>query len=130
MDVPMTTMHLTHRRAKVSAVAHRGATALAAGLLAGAAMVALASPATADPTPAPTTGPVIPGGQPVTPAAGTITWSAQPSTRGGPDKRSSYVYNNLPPLTIVHDYVAVTNYSKLPVAFRIYASDAYNTQSG
>ena len=71
----------------------RGATLLVAGLLAGAAMVPFAGPAMADPTPAPTSGPSVPGGTPTSPNAGAITWSVQPSTANGPDKRSSFIYN-------------------------------------
>jgi hypothetical protein len=112
----------------------RHGTLLAAVVLAGAAMMSAAAPAMADPTspPAPPSSgapPTADHGVP-TPPAGSITWAVQPSTAKGPDQRSTFTYTNIKPLTVVSDYVAVTNFSKMPVTFQIYASDAFNTKSG
>jgi hypothetical protein len=110
----------------------RGALVLAAGLLAGAATLPMAAPAMADPVPLPSGGPGQSGSTTVpTPQAGSITWAVQPSSgAAGPDRRTSYIYNDIAPSTIVHDYVAVTNFSKQPVTFQLYASDAFNTPTG
>ncbi len=84
------------------------------------------------PTPSATVpSPSVAGGTgPSTPPAGTITWSVQPSSATGPDRRSTFTYNDLKPVTVVHDYVGVTNFSKLPVTFRIYAEDAFTNATG
>jgi hypothetical protein len=106
----------------------RGITLLAVALLAGAATVSTAGPAFADPSPVPTA-PSGPGGANAA-APGAITWSVQPSTKDGPDRRPAFTYTNIAGGTIVNDYVAVTNFSKMPVTFEVYASDAFNTTSG
>ena len=114
----------------------RGSTLLAVGLLAGAVIMSTAAPAAADPSPAPspaggtTVGTGGSAGPGAAATAGAVTWSVQPSTADGPDRRSSFTYTNLKPGTIVHDYVGVTNYSKMPVTFQVYASDAFNTTTG
>ena len=107
----------------------RSAMLLAAGLLTGGLTVSMAAPAMADPTPVPTV-PTTGGSTATTPPAGSITWAVQPSTAEGPDRRSAFTYSNIAPGTIVHDYVGVTNFSKMPVTFAVYASDAFNTESG
>jgi Bacterial protein of unknown function (DUF916) len=136
----MTTLRLQRRRSMTAAVA---------GLLALAATMVTGAPAAADPTappqpPAPTT-PVPRGsgngavGSPSTPAQpsnpaigapGTISWSAQPSSAGGPDGRKVFTYDNLKPGIAIHDYIGVTNFSSAPVTFSLYAADAFNTTSG
>jgi hypothetical protein len=125
MDVSlMTTLRFTRWR--------RSGTLLASGLLAGFAIVSMAGPAMADPSPVPgpSSSPSKAGGTPTATPPGSITWAVQPSTKDGPDRRSSFTYTNLKPGTIVHDYVGVTNYSKTAVTFRVYASDAFNTSTG
>jgi len=64
------------------------------------------------------------------PPGGTITWSVQPSSAHGPTKRSTFTWTNVKPRTVINDYVAITNYSKAPVTFQIYATDAFLTTSG
>ncbi len=123
----MTPLRLTRRWRRIAL--------LAAGLSAGAAILLAAGPAVADPvgpTPAPTKAPATkptpapPGSMP----QGSITWSVQPSSANGPDRRSTFTYTNLKPGTVVTDHVAVTNYSKMPVTFQIYATDAFETSTG
>lgn len=110
--------------------ARRPGTALVAGLLAAAAIVMTGGPAVADPSPAPST-PGSPGAAgPLKPPPGSITWAVQPSSADGPDRRSTFAYNNIKAGTVIHDYVGVTNFSDIPVTFDVYASDAFNTASG
>ncbi|HKE67094.1 MAG TPA: DUF916 domain-containing protein [Micromonosporaceae bacterium] len=125
----MTTKRLNRRR--------RCGSLLAAGMLAGVVLVSTAGPAMADPTEPPTpptVGSSPPASKPgpalFTPPAGSITWAVQPSTANGPDRRPTFMYTNIKPLTIIHDYVGVTNFSAMPVTFQIYATDAYNTSTG
>jgi hypothetical protein len=86
-----------------------------------------AAPATPSPTPssspsAPTT--------PTPSNANSISWSAEPSNAQGPDRRSAFRYNNLKAGTVVSDYVSITNFSKFPVTFQLYATDAFTTSNG
>jgi len=99
---------------------------LALGVLAAVAAMLVGPTAHADPTsPAPKpTKPAKP------PAGNTITWSVQPSSAKGPAKRSTFSWTNVKPRTVIHDYVAITNYSKVPVTFQVYATDAFTTSSG
>jgi WxL Interacting Protein, peptidoglycan binding domain len=106
----------------------RGAAAAVAGLLAAVAIMLAGSPAAADPTPSPT--PAAPGAGAARAAPGSISWAVQPSSAQGPDGRRSFSYENLKPGTVVHDYVGVTNFSAVPVTFRVYATDAFNNASG
>jgi hypothetical protein len=82
---------------------------------------------TGAPTPAPSTNPAP---NPAVGAPGTISWSAQPSSSGGPDGRKAFTYNDLKPGIAIHDYVGVTNFSSVPVTFSLYAADAFNTANG
>jgi hypothetical protein len=104
------------------------------GLCAASAIAMLAAPAMATPgTPSPSPSASAPShaSSPTTaPAAGSITWAVQPSSAQGPDRRSTFTYNELKPGTVVHDYVAVTNYSKMAVTFQLYATDAFETTTG
>ncbi|WP_433083568.1 WxL protein peptidoglycan domain-containing protein [Dactylosporangium sp. CA-052675] len=83
------------------------------GLLILAATLLLGTPAGAEPTP-----------------SGSITWAVQPSSANGPDSRKEFSYLDLKPGTVIHDYVAVTNFSAAPVTFQIYATDALNGNNG
>jgi hypothetical protein len=118
----MTTLRFPHRR---------GATATVAGLLAAAAIILASGPAAADPSPAPSqSAPASPGANAPQAAPGTISWAAQPSSAQGPDGRRIFSYDKVKAGTVVHDYVAVTNYSAMPVTFKVYATDAFNNASG
>ncbi|MEU7870094.1 DUF916 domain-containing protein [Dactylosporangium sp. NPDC049140] len=64
------------------------------------------------------------------PTPGSITWAVQPSGANGPDSRKEFSYLDIKPGTVVHDYVAVTNFSAMPVTFQIYATDALNGNNG
>lgn len=59
-----------------------------------------------------------------------ITWGIQPSTAHGPTGKAAFVYDNITPGSRIRSYVAVTNYSKVPVTFVVYAEDAVNTTTG
>src|SRR5215813_13985505 len=116
----------------------RRALAVASGLLA-VCMATMAAPAVADPqpptppaapTPSTSSGPNGSGGGLFKPPPGSITWAVQPSTKNGPDKRNSFTYTNINPLTVINDYVAVTNFSQMPVTFSLYAEDAFNAPNG
>jgi len=111
----------------------RGATAAIAGLLAAAAIMLTGGPAVADPAPTPAPsgahGSAGAGGT-TTAAPGSISWAVQPSSQQGPDRRRSLSYDRLKPGTVVRDYVAVTNFSAMPVTFDLYATDAFNNASG
>lgn len=97
------------------------------GRLAGALAAVLASvafvaaPAAAEPTPTPSEG--------AEDAAGTVSWSVQPSTANGPDGRTSFTYD-LEPGGTVSDVVRVNNFSDTPQVFRVYSQDAINTPEG
>ena len=135
----MTTLRLPRRRRAIAA---------AVSLLAVAAITLTGAPAAADPTAPPqsTSGPTAPATNPsnnATPAPsnppaanpaigapGTISWTVQPSSAGGPDGRKAFTYNNLKPATAIHDYVGVTNFSSTPVTFSLTAADAFNTTTG
>lgn len=58
-----------------------------------------------------------------------MRWAVQPSGPDGPTGRSWFVYDLAPGEEIV-DWVAVTNYSEIPLDFQVYATDAYTTQDG
>jgi hypothetical protein len=74
-----------------------------------------------------TTSPPQPG--PTGPAAkpGQIIWSAAPASAQGLDHRSKFVYSDIAPGSVIHDYVAVVNRSLLSESFSIYATDATGT---
>jgi hypothetical protein len=97
-----------------------------------AAMVLTGAPAAAAPVPTPSSTPT-PGATapaPTVGAPGTISWSVQAATVNGPDTRKTFNYTNLKPGVVVHDYVAVTNFSPTPVTFEMHAADALNDQAG
>src|SRR5258707_3626280 len=95
-------------------------------------MMLTGAPAAADPAPPPSTSPspgtAVPA--PAVGAAGTIRWPVQPATVKGPDTRKTYNYMDLKPGLVVHDYVAVTNFSPTPVTFEMHAADGLNDQAG
>lgn len=94
-----------------------------AAVLASAAFVA--APAAADPTPTPSAD----AEQPAEDAAGSVSWSVQPSTATGPDGRTAFTYD-LEPGGTVSDVVRVNNFSDTPQVFRVYSQDAINTPEG
>jgi len=122
----MTTLRLTRWR--------RCRSLLAAGLSIGIAVVAVSGPAVAapgTPSPSPTVkSPTVKSPGAAVPPAGSITWAVQPSTEQGTDKRSSFSYTDIKPGTTIQDYVGVTNFSKMPVTFEVYATDAFVTSNG
>ncbi|MBB5789018.1 WxL protein peptidoglycan domain-containing protein [Jiangella mangrovi] len=93
-----------------------------AAVLASAAFVA--APAAADPTSTPS-----PGSEEPADAAGSVSWSVQPSTASGPDGRNAFIYE-LEPGGTVSDVVRVNNFSDTPQTFRVYSQDAINTPEG
>lgn len=65
-----------------------------------------------------------------TPPASDITWGVQPATAQGPTGKPAFIFTNVTPGTRIKDFVGVTNDSKFPVTFAVYAADALNTPSG
>jgi hypothetical protein len=55
-----------------------------------------------------------------------ITFSLLAATAKGPDNRLKYVYDNIAPGSVIHDYVALVNRST-GAAFSVYGSDATGT---
>jgi hypothetical protein len=104
--------------------------ALAAGvLLAAVATAALTTgPAAlaAGPAASPSPGATPSSGGTLAPA-GQIKWSISPASTTGPDQRLKFNYTNIKPGSAVTDHVAVLNYSRQPVDFQIYATDATGT---
>ncbi|MFI0368957.1 WxL protein peptidoglycan domain-containing protein [Actinomadura sp. 1N219] len=94
--------------------AFRGAATLAAALT---LALSLAAPAQAAAAPA------------GTPAPGGLAWSVKPSGAKGQARRDFFVYT-LSPGRRVRDSVVITNLSDRPLAFRVYATDAFNTSDG
>jgi hypothetical protein len=65
------------------------------------------------------------------PAPGpTITWGVAPSGPDGPNGREAFTYTNVVPGTRLADWVAVVNYSDVPVTLAVYAADAVDTANG
>ena len=60
----------------------------------------------------------------------TITFGVRPSTAKGPNGRTVYSWSNVKPGSVLHDYVAVSNYSARPVTFQVYATDGFVNASG
>lgn len=126
----------------------RRATAAATASLAMVAIMLTGAPAAADPTAPPQSTPTIPvphqsntapavpapstnpAPNPAVGAPGTISWTAQPSSAGGPDGRKAFSYDGLKPGVTIHDYIGVTNFSSVPVTFSLYSADAFNTAGG
>ncbi|WP_432835318.1 WxL protein peptidoglycan domain-containing protein [Dactylosporangium sp. CA-092794] len=85
----------------------------------------------AEPGPSPTPpAPAPPTGTAAQTPQGSVTWSVQPSSAQGPDGRKEFSYTDIKPGTVVRDYVAVTNFSAMPVTFQLYATDALNGNNG
>lgn len=59
-----------------------------------------------------------------------ITWGVQPSTAKGPTRRTLYSWPKIKPGSVLHDYVAVSNFSTHPVTFHVYATDGFVNSSG
>ncbi|SDE16191.1 WxL protein peptidoglycan domain-containing protein [Glycomyces harbinensis] len=57
------------------------------------------------------------------------TWGVNPSGRDGPDGRAAFDYALDPGETVI-DFVGVSNFSTEPITLRLYASDAYTTETG
>jgi len=62
-------------------------------------------------------------------SSGKATFGIQPAKAKGVDGRDGYSYAATPG-AVVHDYVAVSNYSSAPLSLHIYSTDAYNTATG
>ncbi|MBB5869912.1 hypothetical protein F4553_003291 [Allocatelliglobosispora scoriae] len=58
-----------------------------------------------------------------------LTFGVQAATAKKPDQRPYLAYSATPGAGVA-DFVAVLNYSEKPVAFKLYASDAFNTATG
>ncbi|GAA2743574.1 hypothetical protein [Kitasatospora cinereorecta] len=57
------------------------------------------------------------------------TFGIQPATATDPDGRGTFGYSATPG-ALVKDHVAVWNYSEQPITLRLYAADAFNTDTG
>lgn len=57
------------------------------------------------------------------------TWGVNPSSQDGPDGRAAFDYALDPGETVI-DFVGVSNFSTEPITLRLYASDAYTTETG
>jgi hypothetical protein len=98
------------------------------GLVAAAPTGASTPAAAPSPTPSPSRS--VAGKAPAKAPKASITWAVQPSTKKGPDGRSTYNWPDLKPGAVVHDYVGVSNFKAQPVTFQVYATDAFVTSSG
>jgi hypothetical protein len=93
--------------------------------------VAAATPSPTAPTPHPS--PTKLPGKPTPPSKSnktTITWGVQPSTANGPTRRFVYSWPRIKAGSVLHDYVAVDNFSSHPVTFQVYATDGFVNSSG
>ncbi|GIM93721.1 WxL protein peptidoglycan domain-containing protein [Paractinoplanes toevensis] len=63
------------------------------------------------------------------PGETSVRWSVQPSTAKGPDGRD-YIIRKAAPGERITDYVGITNLTRRPLTFRVYGTDAYNTDDG
>ncbi|WP_051704555.1 WxL protein peptidoglycan domain-containing protein [Glycomyces sp. NRRL B-16210] len=61
--------------------------------------------------------------------AAPATWGVNPSGQDGPDGRAAFDYALDPGETLI-DFVGVSNFSTEPITLRLYASDAYTTETG
>ena len=61
--------------------------------------------------------------------SGTATFGIQPAKAKTVDGRAGFSYAATAG-AVVHDYVAVSNYSKTALSLHVYATDAYNTATG
>lgn len=57
------------------------------------------------------------------------TWGVNPSSQDGPDGRAAFDYALDPGGTVI-DFVGVSNFSTEPITLRLYASDAFTSESG
>lgn len=71
----------------------------------------------------------VPGRAAADPDDGNRAWSVRPATEGKPDRRTHYTLQGAPGTT-VEDQVLVTNASTVAAPFTIYATDAFNTDTG
>jgi hypothetical protein len=110
------------RRSATLAVTLIGVFASTLGVF-GNGLAAQATPGTPSPHPSPARAPLKP-------PANAITWSVMPSSAKGLNGRSRFIYNNVKPRNVIHDYVGITNYSSKAVTFHVYASDAFINSSG
>jgi len=69
------------------------------------------------------------GGQKAPPGSGYITFGIEPSGPRQPDRRTWFIYK-LKPGTTIEDWVAVTNFSLIPLRINLYARDAEETPGG
>ena len=93
--------------------------------------LAAATPSPTAPSPHPSS--TKPPGAPKPPPKSkktTITFGVQPSTASGPNRRNVYSWPKVKPGSVIHDYVAVSNYSARPVTFQVYATDGFVNASG
>jgi hypothetical protein len=111
-----------NRRSAALAVILIGVFASSLGVF-GNGVAAQATPGTPSPHPAPSPAPRKP-------PANAITWSVMPSSAKGLNGRSRFIYNNVKPRNVIHDYVGITNYSSKAMTFHVYASDAFTDGSG
>ena len=58
-----------------------------------------------------------------------LTWAVQPATAKGLDTRPNFTRAVSPGQRVV-DHVAVSNFSRKPLTFDLYAADAFNTDKG
>jgi len=93
--------------------------------------VAAATPSPTTPSPQPSSTKLPGTQQPPSKSKTTkITWGVQPSTAKGPDRRIVFSWPKARPGTVLHDYVAVSNFSSRPVRFQVYATDGFVNSSG
>lgn len=64
------------------------------------------------------------------PPSTTISWAVAPSSSTGSDGRTHFDYADIKPGSVIHDYVGITNFSKVPVTFQVYGSDGLTTTTG
>ncbi|HEU5129240.1 MAG TPA: DUF916 domain-containing protein [Glycomyces sp.] len=57
------------------------------------------------------------------------TWGVNPSSQDGPDGRAAFDYALDPGSTVI-DFVGVANFGTEPITLRLYASDAFTSESG
>ncbi|GAA1659959.1 hypothetical protein GCM10009830_01260 [Glycomyces endophyticus] len=57
------------------------------------------------------------------------TWGVNPSSQDGPDGRAAFDYALDPGATVI-DFVGVSNFGTEPITLRLYASDAFTSESG
>ncbi|GAA1583677.1 WxL protein peptidoglycan domain-containing protein [Actinoplanes couchii] len=63
------------------------------------------------------------------PSNSDVRWSVQPSSAKGPDGRD-FIIRRAAPGERLTDYVGITNLTTRPLTFKVYGTDAYNTEDG